>query len=123
LEEPAPTKELRGIAVAGDDAVGGMLLQGDVFSLDLPPIRFVLFRWNIRWDPKGHLEAPARHAGGEEKRVSERIKVRGGAGKPYEPAVDELDLDISPRSDPGVGPRQTDSGMNAATSFWSVGRL
>jgi hypothetical protein len=83
-----------------------MLLQGDVFSLVPPPIRFVLFRWNIRWDPKGNFEAPARHASGEEKRVSERIKVRRGVGKAYESAVDELDLDISPRSNPGVRPRQ-----------------
>jgi len=47
------------------------------------------------------LEAPARRTGGEEKRVSERIEVGRGVGE-AEFAVDELDLDISSRSDSGV---------------------
>ena len=82
-----------------------MLLQSDVFSLLTPPIRFVLIQWNISWGAKGHLEPPARRAGGEEERVSERIKVRGGVGKAYEGAVDELDFDVSLSSNPDVRPR------------------
>ena len=103
-----------------------MLLQSDVFSLLTPPIRFVLIQWNISWGAKGHLEPPARRAGGEEERVSERIKVRGGVGKAYEGAVDELDFDVSLSSNPDVRPRTNRLGdelLNAAISFWSVGRL
>ena len=69
------------------------------------------------------MKPPPRSAGGEEERVSERVKVRGGVGKAFEGAVDELDFNISMGSDPMSGPARTDSGMNAATSFWSVGRL
>ena len=106
MEEPAPTKELRGVPLAGHEAVRGILLQGDVLSLLPLPIRFVLVQWNMRWRAKGHFEPPARSAGGEEERVSERVKVRGGVGKGYEGAVDELDFDISTGSDPDVRPRK-----------------
>jgi len=105
LEKPASTRKLNGVPIAGHDAVRRMLLQSDVFSLLTPPIRFVLIQWNISWGAKGHLEPPSRRAGGEEERVSERIKVRGGVGKAYEGAVDELDFDVSLSSDPDVTPR------------------
>jgi len=55
---------------------------------------------------KGHFEPPPRSAGGEEERVSERVKVRGGVGQGFEGAADELDLDISFGSDPDVRPRK-----------------
>jgi hypothetical protein len=55
---------------------------------------------------KGHLEPPHRSAGGEEERVSEKFKVRGGVGKGFEGAVDELDFNIPVCSDPDVRPRK-----------------
>ena len=122
LEEPSPTKHLWGFPLAGHEAVRFILLHGDGLSLLPVPIRFVLVQWNMTWRAKAHLEAPPRSAGGEEERVSERIKVRGSVGKAYEGAVDELDFDISLCSGPS-GLARTDSGMNAATSFWSVGWL
>jgi len=60
----------------------------------------------MTWRAKGHLEPPPRSAGGEEERVSERVKVRGGVGKAFEAAVDELDFNISMGSDPDVRPRK-----------------
>lgn len=59
------------------------------------PIRFVLVQWNFTRRAKGDLEPPPRSAGGEEERVSERFKVRGGVGRAYAGAVDELDFNIS----------------------------
>jgi len=52
------------------------------------------------------LEPPPRSAGGKEERVSERVKVRGGVGKAFEGAVDELEMNISMGSDPDVRPRK-----------------
>jgi hypothetical protein len=42
----------------------------------------------------------------KEERVSERVKVRGGVGKGFEGAVDELDFNIPVCSDPDVRPRK-----------------
>ena len=52
------------------------------------------------------MEPPPRSAGGKEERVSERVKVRGGVGKAFEGAVDELEMNISMGSDPDVRPRK-----------------
>jgi hypothetical protein len=60
----------------------------------------------MTWRAKGHLEPPPRSAGGEEERVSERVKVRGGVGKAFEGTVDELDFNISMGSNPDVRPRK-----------------